>query len=332
MRIGFVYDVLENAFASHREKRIEELTTELFTASQANTILAGLKELGHDVVVIDGAPDFISRLASFGREVDFVFNEAKGLFGPDRKMAVPALCRIHNIPYLGSDAYTVTLARNKWHTLGVAAISGVPIPRSKLFESSDTEDEFGWKHYPAIVKPLYESASIGITEASVVNNNRELSRMARRINTTYSQPALVQQFVPGVEVQVSIIGNGSLAVLPLVEVNILDARLGVRQIITNDDWNNGNVIFSPSFLDHALEKRIASLALQTFRALCIRDYGRIDFRVTPDSEVFFIEAATHPHITPGSSFSLAAGLNGLTFCEMLEALLSAALGRLDSNP
>jgi D-alanine-D-alanine ligase len=327
MRIGFVYDIMENVFASHGTERIEELTTELFTASQANAIIAGLKELGHQVIVIDGAVDFLSRLGSFKGDVDLIFNEAKGLFGPDRKMAVPALCRIHNIPYLGSDAYTVTLARNKWHTLGVVAIGGTPIPKSRLFDAADPDEKPLWTKYPAIVKPLYESASIGITDKSVVYNVAELNTITNWVISTYQQPALVQEFVPGVEVQVSLIGNEQVETLAPVEVNIIDAERGVRQIITNDDWHRNNVTFSPCLIEVALATRINRLALRAFRDLGIRDYGRIDFRVTPDLKVYFIEAATHPHITPESSFAVAAGLSGHSFCSMLEALINTATER-----
>src|SRR4051812_14462684 len=104
MRVAFVYDVRENVFGISNAP-VEELATELFSPTQANDLISAIKELGHEVEVIDGAMQFAKQIATLRNTVDFVFNEAKGIFGADRKMALPALCRIHGIPFLGTSAY-----------------------------------------------------------------------------------------------------------------------------------------------------------------------------------------------------------------------------------
>jgi D-alanine-D-alanine ligase len=332
MRIGFVYDILENVLASNRGGGpTEELATELFTSQQANELIAGLKGLGHEVHVIDGADKFASQVIRYCDELDFVFNEAKGLFGPDRKMVLPALCRIYGIPYLGSDAYAVTLSRNKWHTLGIAAFAGIPIPASQYVESRDLGTLASWRHFPAIVKPNFESASIGISDASVVHDVKTLRSQVSVIHETYLQPALVQEYIPGSELQVSVLGNSHPVSLGVVELQIIDANGRERKVLRSEDWQEGNVSFLPCSAATVADKA-SDLARVLFRVLGMHDYARLDFRVTPSGDLYFIESATHPHILGESSFTQAARSYGLSFQDMLEKLIAASLERHGSVP
>ncbi len=322
MNIGFVYDIMENVFPSATPLPLSELTTELFSSAQANAIIAGLRELGHRICVIDGADAFSRDVLRHREELDLVFNEAKGLFGPDRKMIVPALCRIHGIPYLGSDAYAVTLARNKWHTLAVGSFAGVSVPESLLVPLASQDKARSWTSFPAIVKPNFESSSIGISTASVVMDPPRLLGKILEVHTTYAQAALVQEFIPGIELQIAVVGNRPPRALRGVSLLPPEGQ----DIITNEDWRTNAVTIVP-FNDSAIEATAAKHAIRLFEALAFQDYGRMDFRVTPSGALFFIEAATHPHITPDSAFALAAKQQGMTFGVMLKALLAAAQER-----
>ncbi|HEX3528061.1 MAG TPA: hypothetical protein VH988_13440 [Thermoanaerobaculia bacterium] len=327
MRIGFVYDVSENVFATTEEGcPIEELKTELFSATQANTLVAAMKQLGHEVIIIDGAKDFAESIATYKKQIDFVFNEAKGLFGIDRKMAVPALCRIYRLPYLGSDAYTVTLARNKWHTLAVAAMCGILVPESALFESEKDPSIGGWSLFPAIVKPNFESASIGITDASIVRNTEQLLQQVQRTTSVYQQPALVQQFIMGTEIQVSLVGTRSPIVLPVVEIRTEEFSREGYSFIRNQDWIDDQVDIIP-YDREDIGKEAGRLARIIYQHLGIHDYGRVDFRIDLSGRLFFIEAATHPHLTLGCSFQVAAQLHGWLFIDMLSNLIESASQR-----
>jgi D-alanine-D-alanine ligase len=326
MKIGFVYDILENVLSSQQDRPIRELTTELFTSKEANELITGLKDLSHEILIIDGAKEFAENVMRYRTLIDFVFNEAKGLFGPDRKMAVPTLCRIYGIPYLGSDAYAVTLSRNKWHTLAVASFAGAAVPASILIELDHLEMLDSWRHYPAIVKPNFESSSIGITDNSIVNDPMALCRQVSSIHERYQQPALVQEFLPGLEIQVSVLGNSPPVSLDVVGLTIQDGNGGLRDFVRGEDWLEGRVTFAP-FRDNPIANKAANIALRLFRALGMQDYGRLDFRVTPSGNLFFIESATHPHILPTSSFAQAAQRRGMSFTAMLRELIAASLGR-----
>ncbi|HEX6040932.1 hypothetical protein [Longimicrobium sp.] len=329
MRIGFIYDVREHVFGIGEDGLVNELATELFSPSQANDLIAALKACGHQVEVVDGAREFLRQLPAIKERIDFVFNEAKGLYGPDRKMAVPALCRIHGLPFLGSDAYAVTLARNKFHTLAVAALCGIPIPPSALV--TDPAGTAGWSVFPAIVKPNYESSSIGITDQSVVDGPDTLRAQVAHVLDTYGQPALVQAFIEGVEVQVPVIGNASPRALELVELVVPRGPGNPHGIVRNEDWVEDSVDFALYKGDPVLGAWLREQAVRGFRALGCADYARLDFRVDPHGRAYFIEAATHPDIFQDSSFVLAARAAGLEFVPLIGGLVEGSVARQRSG-
>ncbi|HEU4557089.1 MAG TPA: hypothetical protein VFS20_04540, partial [Longimicrobium sp.] len=318
MRTAFIYDIRENVFGVGTDGLVNELTTELFTPGQANDLIVALKSLGHSVEVIDGAAEFLRQLPELGTRVDFVFNEAKGLYGPDRKMAIPTLCRIHGIPFLGSDAYAVTLARNKFHTLAVAALVGIPIPTTAL--ALDAAAIPDWETYPAIVKPNYESSSIGITDRSVVTSPGELRDQVAHVLEIYHQPALIQEFVEGVEIQVPVIGNAPPRALGTVTLVVTRDERNPHGIVRNEDWVEDRVDFVLCE-DPTIGAQVRELAVRAFRALGCADYARIDFRIDTRGRAYLIEAATHPDIFQDSSFVMGARSDGLEFVPLIGELV-----------
>lgn len=324
MRIAFVYDIRENVLDVGRDGPVEELTSALFSAGEANDLIAALKTLGHTVEVVDGAADFLRQLPEIGTRTDFVFNEARGLYGPDRKMAVPALCRMHGIPFLGSDAYAVTLARHKFHTCAVATLAGIPIPATALALAADAVPE--WSIYPAIVKPNYESSSIGITDRSVVGGPRELREQVAHVLETYGQPALIQEFVDGVEVQVPVIGNTLPRALGTMALVVPRTGGNPHGIVRNDDWMEERVRIAP-YEDPEVGAWLREQAVRAYAALGCTDYGRIDFRVNPRGRAYLIEAATHPHLTRDLSFAMAAQSSGMDFVGLIGELVNVSLRR-----
>ena len=325
MRMIFVYDVRENLWARSGRREDKELVSELFTASEANAIIKAIKQLGHTVEVVDGAESFRDRIETY-QNTDFVFNEAKGLYGPDRKMLVPALCRVYNIPYLGSDAYTVTLARNKWHTASIARALGVLAPKSQLARTSVGSVTKRWNTFPAIVKPNHESASIGVSSESVVNSAAELQDQVEKVLDTYNQPAIIEEFIAGAEIQVSVIGNEeSLRINPsrlYVNGREEDPYFFVRK----EDWQRDRVYFKRFALE-SLPRAVEEATRRLYMALGIRDYGRLDFRLSRDGRPYFIEAATHPHLVPQASFVEAIAGEELTFHDVVGLVLDASFRR-----
>ncbi len=323
MRIAFVYDIRENVLGVTNSDTLRELTTEFFTPNEANAIIRELKALGHEIVVLDGLQGFRQTLSSRAFDFDLVFNEAKGLYGPERKLYLPALCDVHEIKYVGSTGYVVSLARNKWHSRAVAAQAGVAVAPG-MFVNSLTELDRHWSNYPAFVKPNFESASIGISKNSLVRSLEELEKQTAQLLQRFPEGILVEAFVTGREMQVSLLGNRSPRALPPAEVTIIGNSCMGDRFITNEAWGRESVEFHPCS-DDGLRVRLKEAAIKIYRACGLRHYGRVDFRVPEDGQPVFIEVATHPHITPGSSMVASASWAGMTHGNLLDTLLCEAL-------
>lgn len=319
MLVAFIYDIDINLFQGVDADVLSELRTEFFSATEANAIVAAIKAASHEVVIIDGAKKFLEHIGDLAAKVDFIFNEAKGVHGPDRKVLVPALCQALSIAYLGSGAYAMSLTRNKWHTQAVAEAAGIQCPECRFCASTD--DAKDWTYFPSIVKPNNESASIGIDERSYVTTSAQLVDRVEYVINTYKQPALVQRFIDGREVQVALLGTDMVEVLGMTEV-VNSASTFIRR----GDWRQNNVGFIPFEATHATKSSLAQMALKLYSTLALSDYGRLDF-ILSRGRAYFIEAATHPHIVPGSSFTLAAAQSGLTFHEMIKVLLESSYRR-----
>ena len=160
----------------------------------------------------------------------FVFNIAEGLHGVSREAQVPAMLELLQIPYLGSDPLTLALCLDKARTKEVLAHHGVRTAPFVMVESME-ELEDARVRFPLIVKPLHEGSSKGIYNSCVVRNSDELEQEVRTILTTYHEPVLVEEFLPGREFTVAILGNGqALTVLPIVEISFAALPAGMNPI------------------------------------------------------------------------------------------------------
>src|SRR5210317_49971 len=160
---------------------------------------------------------------------DLVFNIAEGLHGASREAQVPAMLDMLGIPYTGSDPLTLGLCLDKRRTKEILAHNGIATPLFTVIESP-TEIPAGLD-YPLMVKPTLEGSSKGVTDKALVRNRNELVRQLDWVLNTYRQPALIEEFLPGREFTVALIGNGcDLAVLPIVEINLDILPAGVQPI------------------------------------------------------------------------------------------------------
>ncbi len=181
--------------------------------------------------------------------------------------------------------------------------------------------------YPAIVKPVAESSSIGIDEDSIVATPAAAAARAAWLLARLGQPALVETFVEGVEVEVPLVGSPALIPLGVVGITI-DGNL-----VRGKDHLASTAVYDDSYgfvasVPDIEAVSVKAAALQAAIALGIRDYGRIDFRVSADGCPVFMEASTHPHIQPHSSFFALASDRGLSYSAMLTEILDAGSLRL----
>jgi D-alanine-D-alanine ligase len=269
---------------------------------------------------------------------DLVFNIAEGLHGASREAQVPAMLDMLGIPYTGSDPLTLGLCLDKRRTKEILTHHGIATPGFAVVKALTEIPE--QLCYPLMVKPTLEGSSKGVTDKALVQNRHELVRQLEWVLNTYHQPALIEEFLPGREFTVALIGNGGdLTVLPIVEINFETLPAGVQPIYSYEAkwlWDQEEdplQIFScPAKLEPLLRLQIEELCRSAFRALDCRDWCRIDVRLDGQGRPHVIELNPLPGILPrpeqNSCFPKAARAVGLSYDETILAVVDAACARL----
>jgi D-alanine-D-alanine ligase len=270
---------------------------------------------------------------------DLVFNMAEGLFGNSREAQIPAMLDMLGLPYTGSDPVTLGICLDKRRTKEILAYHRIPTSRFAVVESL-AQIPSGLR-YPLMVKPTLEGSSKGVTDKALVQDRHALVNQIEWVLETYRQPALVEEFLPGREFTVALLGNGSdLRVLPIVEINLQTLPPGVNPIYSFEAkwiWDreeNPLEIFScPAPLEPLLQKKIEEICKRAFNVMGCRDWCRIDVRLDASGQPNIIELNPLPGILPrpeqNSCFPKAARAAGLSYDQTILAIVDAACKRLN---
>jgi D-alanine-D-alanine ligase len=293
-------------------------------------------EAVHNVKLIEANIDAYTTLKEL--KPDIVFNIAEGLNGFNRESQIPAILDMLQIPYTGSDALTLGLCLDKSRTKEILTYH--KIPNAKFFIAFSLEEVKNRRiNFPAIVKPVSEGSSKGIFSSSFVNNLAELKDEVLRIITNYNQPALIEEFLPGREFTVAVVGNNDEAVvLPIIEIKYEQFPESVVPLYSYEaKWildtkeNSFDVFDCPANLTKVLEEQIKSTALNTYHILRCKDWSRIDLRLDYNGIPNIIEINPLPGIMPdpneNSSFPKAARAAGMTYEQMIRRVLDSAIKR-----
>ena len=204
-----------------------DMYAEWDTTETVNAVRDAIAER-YNVVMIEANEQAYNKLLAI--RPGFVFNIAEGLHGVSREAQIPALLEMLRIPYLGSDPLTLGMCLDKARAKEILSYHKIPTAGFNVIRSmADFEDVR--LRFPAMVKPLHEGSSKGIYNSCVVRNPDELANEVKIILDTYNQPVLVEDFLPGREFTVAILGNGDDAtVLPIVEIKFDALPAGVNSI------------------------------------------------------------------------------------------------------
>jgi D-alanine-D-alanine ligase len=293
-----------------------------------------LRKLGHTITILPLAHDlfaFQRKLRRLNPKVVFnLYDDV--MHGALYDMRVAALVRMMGFPMTGSPALPLGLTRYKYMSASLFAGAGVPIPpNTAILETVRSVDQHKWQ-FPLIVQPSQEHAGIGLDRASVVTTKKALRERVREILRTYNQPALAQRFLPGREFNVSIIGGNRLRVLPLAEVDYsgLPAEIppimsyAAKWIETSTEYQKTNVI-CPANVEPELARRISNVALQAFRAVGARGYGRVDMRLDLANLPYVLEVNCNPCLDEGMGLARSAEKAGINYPQLLQMIVRAAL-------
>jgi D-alanine-D-alanine ligase len=317
-----------------RDRSAEQ--AEFDSAETVALIVEALRSKGHTVIPVDVArpvEELVAELRRIGP--DLIFNTAEGHRGRFREAFYPALFDQLGIPYTGADAYACALTLDKHLTKVIVAARGVPTPRALLIEQPGDLDGHHLR-LPVIVKPNFEGSSIGIGDDSVVEGESELCRRVADLLARYPSGVLVEEFIEGLDLVVPFLELSAPETHGVLEPVLYDYPDAVRarrkfQIYDFSLKSSGFsdiVVRSPSGLAPEICRRAQELAWRVFATLKIRDVGRIDLRVTPQGELYFLEVNALPSLEKGASVYRAAVLAGLPReADVLEMVVQSASQR-----
>lgn len=269
---------------------------------------------------------------------DIVFNIAEGMNGISREAQIPAMLDMLNIPYTGSDPLTLSTCLDKSRAKEILLFNKIRTPLFvTIFEINELKDFT--LNFPVIVKPVAEGSSKGIFNSSFVTGKKDLFNIVDEYLAAYRQPVLVEEYLPGREFTVALLGNGpDTVVLPIVEINFSELPEGTVPIYSYEaKWifdkreNPLDIFTCPAKVDTILEQKIKDIAQRTYNVLRCKDWSRIDIRLDVNGEPNIIEVNPLPGILPdpkdNSCFPKAARAYGMDYDEMINKVLYVSAKR-----
>ncbi len=330
MKIGIICN-LKSGEVKHTHS--DDFEEEFDSPETMHAIGAVLAQKNHQILYFAESPDLPAALIK--DRPDFVFNFAEGRgTSRAREARVPALLEILGIPYSGSDPFTLCVGLDKDVAKKIVSDAGVKVPKGAVFTSvnSDLDSNPIDFDFPVVVKPAWEGSSKGIRDSAVAKSHQQLRALLNEALKGYDQPVIVEEYLPGTEITVGLIGNGddlnvvgAMEIVPKLKDEFFIYSLEVkRNYLTRVDYN-----VPPNISKEVLEALYAS-AINAYKALGCKDFARIDFRLNAGNQPVFIEANPLPGLNPVTSdFGLIAKGMGWTYENLILSIFEAATKRLD---
>jgi len=259
--------------------------------------------------------------------------------GKFRESEVPAILDYLNIPYTGSNTFSLALALNKALTKKILKAEDIPTPPFQLFTKGTEELDPALK-FPLIVKPNCEGSAKGINISNVVNTKDMLFEKVKEILNLYKQGVLVEEFIEGKELTVGILENGKTTILPILEIDFSNCKNSgeyfyswrMKEYQGNSELGLVPTFHCPARIDKHTEAKVKEIALKTHHAVGCFDISRTDIRLSQDNIPYVLEINPLPGLDPReSNFPIMAYAAGMTYEDLIEAILLSATRRKGLN-
>lgn len=295
-----------------------------------------LIEGGHEASITTVKPDLKRLVDDLERaKPDLVFNLCES-FGPVLygAVGVVAVLDLLGMRYTGGGPGEFYLQQDKAVTKKLLAFDNIRYPDFGVF-SQDSEMETGGNlRMPLFVKPLRQDASIGIEANALVSNIRDMMKRILAIHDKINDAALVEEYVDGRELYVGVLGNAQPIAFPPIEVDFSGLPEGAPKIMTGKaKWNTRSAEYKGTKtvladLPDELRAKVHRVALGAYRALRVRDYGRVDMRVTDTGEIYVLEVNASCYLEKDSEFAMAARATGMSHVQLVNEIVDLAVERL----
>ena len=297
-------------------------------------VLAALETVGHEVECLEVSYD-LTRIRKGIEEFQpqIVFNMLEDFHGHvvfDQN--VVAYLELLRMPYTGCNPRGLVLSRDKGLTKKICRYHRIPAPRFRVFPRRRRVRLVKHLDYPLIVKSLQEDASVGISQASLVQGQEQLAERVAFVHEQIGDDAIAEEYIDGRELYLGILGNTRLETFPIWELNMDKLPDGVPRIATaRMKWN---IKFQEKYsirtraasgLPDGVAQKIQRIGKRVFRLLRLSGYARLDFRLREDGEVFLLEANANPDLSRDEDFSLSAEAAGIRYETLIHRIVSLGL-------
>lgn len=299
-------------------------------------VVTTLRQLGHDVRVVAVGDELTPIRESIEQwKPDIVFNLLEEFLGRQEfDHHVVSFLELMQVPYTGCHPRGLILARDKALSKKLLAYHHLAVPKFAVFPRRRRVVRPKGLEFPLIVKSLVHEASLGISQASLVETDEKLRDRVAFIHDRHSSDAIVEQYVHGRELYVGMIGNTRVQVLPVWELLFENLAPGALPIATasvkhNPAYQERRGIFQQRAedLSPALRQHVIRTTRHIARILDLDGYARIDYRLSPDGKLYFLEANPNPDVAQSEEFASAAGEAGMPYPDLIQRILRLGLHR-----
>jgi D-alanine-D-alanine ligase len=309
---------------------------EIYVWKTEYDVVTTLRGIGHEVHPL-GVHDELTpvRTAITEWKPHLVYNlleEFHGLAEFDQH--VVSYLELMQVRYTGCNPRGLVLARDKALSKQLLVYHRIRVPSFTVFPRGRRARRPRGLDFPLIVKSLTEDASLGISQASIVDSEEKLAERVRFVHERSGTAAIVEQFIGGREFYVGMIGNKRLKVLPVWELTFEDMPPGSAAIATarvkhDPEYQHKHGIYQQPAegLPPALAAHIVKISKRIYRILQLDGYARIDYRLSPEGGLYFLEANPNPEIAEREEFASAAQAAGISYPELLQKILDLGLHR-----
>lgn len=300
-------------------------------------ISRALQTQGYRASIFNVSADILRFVKHFTENrPDLVFNLVESVGNESiHEMHAVGVFELLEIPYTGSTPLVLGTALNKSRVKEMLLHRGLPTPRYQLVESPVRFTPDPSLTFPLIVKPAHEDASIGIEARSIVRSVAELRRRIRHVFERFDQPALVEEYIDGRELNVAILGNRKPVVFPISEIDMSTLPKNYPKIISyNAKWLMGSEEYEhtkgvcPADLPAETAAAVKELALAAYRIVGCRDYARVDFRLNAENVPYILEVNPNPDLSDDAGFARSGKAHGYTFDQLIGKIVECALERI----
>ena len=300
-----------------------------------HSVARALRACGYRTKTLEFKDDWAAGLRRITRiRADLIFNLCEEFRGHSKlEMNIAALLEMIEVPFTGSSSLVLGLSQDKGKTKSLLAEHGIPTPAYRVYAPGEKKISPPLR-YPLIAKPVCEDGSLGIDNAALAADPRALRRKVKSIHDSYRQPALVEEYIEGRELNVSIIGNEKPEILPISEIDFSTLPAELPKICSYAaKWMEETREFAhtrplcPAALPSQTRERVREVALQAYRILDCRDYARVDIRLSRRGVPYVLEINANPDISTDAGMIRSALAAGYSYDSFISRIAQVALAR-----